>query len=188
MFASLYKWYGTAVMALIVATYLAVSLTHLPQPKNQVRSVVEAVIQGEGKAKDSMVYVPADEEGPVIAEFAMMDTKRPVRILARPNKLLAHMDWLGNHYKSYYDQPADLERFFEENPPDLLILHSRFGWTQLPHEQLLRTIIRQYPESWRLIQSFTEYDVYQFAGARNAGDASITPLFRSRMLGPLGYQ
>jgi hypothetical protein len=78
----------------------------------------------------------------------MRDANRPVRILARPNKLLAHMDWLGNHYTSNYEQPIDIERYFEENPPDLLILHSRLASSQLPHEKLLETTVQQYPKSW----------------------------------------
>ena len=181
--ARLPKWYGPAVIAATVAGYTVVLLTHFPRPLNRVRPVVEAITQREGGAKQSLVYVPADAEGPMIAEFAMLDTNRPVRILARPNKLLAHMDWLGNHYKSNYEQPVDLEKYFEENPPDLLILHSRLASTEYPHERLLETTIRQYANSWRLIARSDGYDVYQFAGSRNAGDASITPLFRNRITG-----
>jgi hypothetical protein len=182
--ARLPKWYGPAAMAAALAGYSAVSLTHLPRLVNGVKSVVEAIARGEGGAKRSLVYVPADSEGPMIAEFVMRDAHRPVRILARPNKLLAHMDWLGNHYQSHYAHPVDLERYFEENPPDLVIIHSRrFSSSELPHERLLETTIRQYPNSWRLLVSSAGYDVYQFAGSRNAGDASVTPLFRSRTIG-----
>jgi Dolichyl-phosphate-mannose-protein mannosyltransferase len=181
--ARLPKWYGPAVMAAIVAGYSVVTLTHLPRPVNELRPVVEAITRAEDKAMQSLVYVPADKEGPMIAEFAMRDANRPVRILARPNKLLAHMDWLGNHYKSDYERPADLERYFEENPPDLLILHSRLASSEFPHERLLETTIRQYPNSWRLSASSTGYEVYQFAGSRNAGEASITPLYRNRITG-----
>ena len=170
-------------MAAVVAGYSVISLTHLPRLVNQLRPVVEAIISGEGKTKPSLVYVPADKEGPMIAEFAMHDANRPVRILARPNKLLAHMDWQADHYKSRYERPADLERYFEENPPDLVILHSRPASIAFPHERLLETTIREYPNSWQLLANSSGYAVYQFAGSRHAGEAVITPLYRSRITG-----
>jgi hypothetical protein len=181
--ARLPKWYGPAVIAATVAGYSIVSLKHSPLPANRVRPVVEAVIRQEGGTKQSLVYVPADEEGAMIAEFAMLDPNRPARILARPNKLLAHMDWLGNHYTSNFERPADLEEYFVENPPDLLILHSRSGSRKFPHEQLLETTIRQYPNSWQLFASTAEHHVYHFAGSHNAGEAGITPLYRNRITG-----
>jgi hypothetical protein len=181
--ARLPKWYGQAVMAAIVAGYSVVSLTHLPRASNRLRSVVEAINRGEGGARQSLVYVPADQEGPMIAEFSMRDASRPARILARPNKLLAHMDWLGNDYKSYYERPGDLERYFEENPPDFLILHARIASSEFPHERLLETTVRQYPYAWRLLASSSGFEVYQFVRSRNSENAGITPLFRSRIIG-----
>ena len=119
----------------------------------------------------------------MIAEFAMRDARRPVRILARPRKLLATMDWLTVRYNSYYQQPADLERYFEENPTDLLILHSRPPTLEYPHERLLETAIHDNPEHWKLIASVTGHDIYQFTNARQTGEPGITPLFRSRVNG-----
>lgn len=185
--ARLPKWYGTAIVAATVAICWMVSDIHFRRPPNNLRPVVEAIIQRAG-VKQSMVYVPTDEEGPVIAEFAMCDSRRPVRILARPRKLLATMDWLANNYKSDYDRPADLERYFVENPPDLVIVHPRPPDLEFPHERLLETTIRENPDSWKLLVSISGHDVYQFAGARNAGDDGITPLFRSRVNGRFDVQ
>ena len=117
----------------------------------------------------------------MIAEFAMQDSKRPIRILARPNKLLAAMDWNGNDYVSDYQRPEDLQRYFEENPPDLVILHPRPAKLQFPHERLLETTVRQNSACWKLAIQTCGHDVYQFIGTRKPGDRGMTPGFRHRI-------
>jgi Dolichyl-phosphate-mannose-protein mannosyltransferase len=181
--AHLPNWYGPAVLAVTVACYSVVSLPNSRRPANMVRYAAEAIIRRSGGTRQSLVYVPADAEGPMIAEFAMRDTKRPVRILARTNKLLAQMDWLGSYYRSNYQQPSDLEQFFVENAPDLVILHPRSsGAGQFPHERLLEATIHDYPACWELLESTAGYDIYKFAGSSDTRGA-ITALFRSRMIG-----
>jgi hypothetical protein len=178
--ARLPKWYAPAVLAVTVVSYSAVSLPQSRRTANPVRSVAQAIVH-KSDLKQSLVYVPADEEGLMIAEFAMADNKRPVRVIARPNKLLATMDWNANHYVSDYERPEDLEHYFEENPPDLLILHPRPAAQQFPHERLLETTVLQNPACWKLVIRACGHDVYQFTGPRKTGDPSITPVFRRRI-------
>jgi hypothetical protein len=181
--ARLPKRYGLAALVVTVIACSVVPFSDSRRPANSVRSVVESIIRNNGSANRSLVYVPADKEGPMIAEFAMRDAERPVRILARTNKLLAHMDWLGNQYRSYYQRPSDLEQFFLENPPDLVILHPRSQAAgQLPHERLLETAIHDYPACWKMLESTAGYDIYEFTCSSNARGA-ITSLFRRRMTG-----
>ena len=179
--ARLPKWYGPAVLAATVAVCSTLSLIHFRRPLNTISPVVDAVVGRTGVTRQLVVYVPSDEEGQMIAEFALRDAKRPVRILARPNKLLAKMDWAANHYKSDYEQPADLEHYFKENAPDLLILHERPPQLQFSHERLLEATVHQYPDCWRLLLSTSGHEVYQFTGPHKDGDSVITPLFRSRV-------
>ena len=177
------RWSGAAVLAATVAGCAVLWLPGFHRPTNQIRGVVEAITGKDSGVNQALVYVPSDGEGQTIAEFAMRDARRPMRILARTNKLIAKMDWLGNDYTSYYQRPADIEQFFVENPPDLLIVHPGVtGPRQFPHEGLLEATIQEYASSWKLLESVNGYDVYQFAGAGGARGV-ITPLFRSRMTG-----
>jgi len=178
--ARLPKWYGTAVLAATVALSFF-SLPHFRRPVNTIGPVVDAIIRKKDSVNQTVVYVPSDEEGPTIAEFAMRDTRRPWRVLARPNKILADMDWVAVHYKSHYQNTGDLEHYFQENPPDLVILHPHAPALEHPHEQLLQATIHQYPDLWKLVLSESGHEVYRFCGPRTTAPGGITPLFRSRM-------
>ena len=186
--ARLPKWYGPGLLAATVVLTGVFSIASFRRSPDTVKPVVEAIVQKYDKVGQSVVYVPSDEEGLMIAEFAMLDTRRPERILARPNKLLASMDWLSNNYKSDYKQPSDIEHYFDENPPDLLILHSRAPAQQYPHERMLESAVHENPKCWTLVASISGYDIYRFAAGRNAGDAAITPLYRSRLIGRYDLQ
>lgn len=185
--ARLPKWYAPALLAITVAGYSAVSLPQSRRSADGVKCIAQAIINNTN-IKQALIYVPADEEGLMIAEFAMQDPRRPVRILARPNKLIAAMDWNANYYVSDYERPEDLEHYFEENPPDLVILHPRQAKLQFPHERLLETTVQQNPACWKLVIQTCGHDVYQFTGPRKTGDRGMTPGFRHRIGGRFEYQ
>lgn len=181
------KWYGPGLLAATVVITAAFSIPSFHRPPDTLKPVVQAIVQND-KIGQSVVYVPSDEEGLMIAEFAMLDARRPERILARPNKLLASMDWLSNNYKPEYKKPSDIETYFDENPPDLLILHHRDPAQQYPHERMLETAVHENPKCWDLVASISGYDIYRFVHGRNAGDAALTPLYRRRLLGRYDLQ
>jgi hypothetical protein len=179
--AKLPKAFGPAVLAVAVAGYSLVALPYFRRPANPVRTVVEAAMYKTSQLKQSLVYVPADVEGPMIAEFAMRDAKRPMRVLARTNKILASMDWGGGTYKSNYQQPGELEKFFEQNAPDLVILHVRSAGDQFQHERLLTKTIAAYPACWKLLEGTAGYSIYEFE-CQSDTRGTITEPFRSRLL------
>ena len=112
-----------------------------------IRSIVAAILRQPGWSGQRIV-VPADVEGPFIAEFAAQDRARTVGKLLRPVKILARSDWNSERYTSYFDTPEQMLEYFRENPVRLIVWHDRPTHQQRPHERVLGEMLRKYPEHW----------------------------------------
>jgi hypothetical protein len=119
-------------------------------PDNAQREISDFVLRSKG-IRNSSVMVSPRAEGPLIAEIAMRDPSRSERILVRPNKIFAEMDWMGTRYRPLFETSAQLREFFDGNPVDLAILPKVFTGTLLLHEQSLLETIKGEPGNWKPI-------------------------------------
>jgi hypothetical protein len=175
--------FAVPVLVVTTAIYAQAALFHFPPPaKDELRPVAEFVLHQRG-LRNASILAPADKEGPMIAQIASIDPARGSRILARPNKLFANIDWNSSHYEAFYRTPGDMEAFFETNPIDLMILHYPLRPGAWPHERDLQALVNQYPDRWRLVGEFPaasgSYRIYQFS--QPAVWNRLSPLFVRRM-------
>jgi len=180
--------WATAILVAFTLFYGRSELLSFPHvPPNEMRPIVDFVLQSKDLRKAS-ILVPANAEGPMIAEFAMRDPARAERILARPNKLLSRTDWMGTEYQVYYTTPSEAEQYFEQNPIDLVIVRKLPQGKVLPAEFFLAAVVKQYPERWKSVAEFPGkeggYEVFQFA--RPAVWNQPTPFFVERLTSSLG--
>jgi hypothetical protein len=148
---------------------------------NAYKDAVEFVLHTNA-VRNASILVPANDEGGMIAEFAMRDNARAQRFLARPSKLFGQMDWNFTFYRPYYKKADELEQFFEQNPIDIVITAEPLDLKALPHQRLLTEMLRKFPERWKLLGQFPQGNsrllVYQFAKPAVWGE--VTPLYAER--------
>jgi hypothetical protein len=123
--------------------------------------------------------VPSNAEGPFIAEFAMHDAHRPVRVLVRPLKLLASVDWSSNSYQALFRTPADLVALFDRFPVRFLIVPVKLDRGCFPHDALLKETCDSHPERWRRLASPGDsWAVYERADSRRLPPAEMEAFAR----------
>jgi hypothetical protein len=174
-----------ALPALLILTAIyskAAAFRFNPPRRDDVAPVAEFVLHGKG-LRNASILAPADDEGRLIADVAVLDRSRGVRILARPNKLFASIDWNSSGYKTWCHTTKDVEAFFEASPIDLLVLHVPLRANAWPHERLLAEMVNQFPNRWRRVGIFParsgSYEIFQFAKSASWGE--LSPLYRHRM-------
>jgi hypothetical protein len=119
-------------------------------------------------------------EGAFVAEVAMHDS-RPGHVVLRAGKLLAISNWMNDHYALVYATPEQVEAYLISLPISAIVLDGRTEL--LPHHKLLREVVRQFPDSWTLMASYPDTEVYQRVGPRPA----VTGTIRLNMQYTLGY-
>ena len=140
---------GLAVLS--VGGFAAVTGMPWPAPpKNAVRPVVD-FLRSRGAPEQGSVLVPSNAEGPFIAEFAMRDQRRPARLLARPLKLLATVDWTLHSYHPRFQTTADLVALFDSFPLRYTVVPAELSGRCYPHDRLLKEMLRLHPERWTAV-------------------------------------
>jgi hypothetical protein len=154
----------TAGIALGAGLLLAVAAHRLHQlPADSLRPMAEFVI---ARGYHS-VLIPADAEGPAIAEISEREPDRLARFLVRSGKLLARTDWTGAEYRALYETKEGIQGLFDELPLDAVIIQMNPRDDAAEHERLLRDMVQAFPNRWRLVCSFistsspARYAVYE---------------------------
>ena len=181
------RQWGTAALLAFTLLYGGWSLVSFPRAQpNELRPIVDFVLHSK-QLRNASILVPANAEGGMIAEFALRDPAREERILARPNKVLSTSDWNGLAYRFYYSTPSQAEKYFEQNPIDLVIVRKFPQGVVPPPERLVAEVVKQFPERWNAVAQFPSetggYEVFQFVSP--AVWNRPTPLFIQRMTSPL---
>lgn len=159
------RWVAPAFALLVLFLFCRVPgrLPHLPT--SSTREIAMRVVQ-QREAGNSPVLVATAFEGALIADFAVLEERRPSRMYMRPTKLLAQQTWLGNHYVLKAGSPAAAEKILEQCGVGFVIL-SRQPWQgAAPHEKVLRELMTQDSMDWRPLQHVqeptgTDFDVFQ---------------------------
>jgi hypothetical protein len=134
---------------------------------------------------------PYNAEGIFISEIAMHEN-RPGHIVLRASKMLSSSRWDGGEYKLVYSTPAEMMKYLEELPIDVVVLDNIDHNSTLEHHSLLKQTISGYPGRWQLVGIFPvieagrEYPegllVYRLAGHPTKTHGQIQ-LNLKRMLG-----
>jgi Dolichyl-phosphate-mannose-protein mannosyltransferase len=141
----------TGFAILLTLSFLALAAYRFhPLAPDAFRPIAEFVV---ARGYHSVV-VPADAEGPMIAEISEREPDRMARFLVRPSKLLARTDWNGIKYQPLYKTKEEVEAVFEQLPLDVLIVRMDPPGGAKDHEVLLSAMVLAFPQRWHLVASF----------------------------------
>jgi hypothetical protein len=88
---------------------------------------------------------------------------------------------MSDHYALVYSTPEQVQAYLTSLPISALVLD---GKGDLPtHHKLLREMVRQFPDTWKLMASYPDVEVYQRVGPR----PPVTGTIRLNMQYTLGY-
>jgi len=174
---------GLLLAAIGVGGFAAV--TGVPwsaSPPNQVRPMVDFLCS-RSDPRQASVLVPSNAEGPFIAEFAMRDKQRPARLLVRPLKLLATVDWNLASYRPRFHTCADLVALFDSFPVRYIVVPTELhGPGCYLHDQLLKEMLRLHPERWTLMAAWSgPWQVYERTDGRTLPPAEMEAAARKNL-------
>jgi hypothetical protein len=86
-------------------------------------------------------------EGAFIAEIAMRDTARRIRV-ARATKELAEMDWNGGHYRPRFKTTDELHKHLRDRSVSVVVAESVAERAAPVHHVLLTTMLREHSHEW----------------------------------------
>ncbi len=92
-------------------------------------------------------------EGLLISEIAMCQP-RPHDTILRATKQLAHVDWGGTHYRSFYNTPVELLRYLHDAHIAGIVLDDYPDQSTFPHQQLVERTIKENPGDFQLLGAF----------------------------------
>jgi 4-amino-4-deoxy-L-arabinose transferase-like glycosyltransferase len=192
-------WRGTpgrSAVAAAVAVVFLIETFELPtKPRSGLAGVAQDLVSAQG-LRDSVFLVSSDSphdnvEGVLISEIAMHE-KRPGHIVLRASKVLANSDWLGKGYKLLYSTPAEMMKYLEAVPVDVVVIDSTPRSVTVRHHALLQETLLAYPDRWEPLGAYprikdgVEYSdafrLYRLRGHETKGPAQIV-VDMSRMLG-----
>jgi hypothetical protein len=122
-------------------------------PEYPIRSLVQAIV-GDPAWVGKRIIVAPDLEGPIIAEFAMQDRRRPGYQLLRPSKLFAQQGWFEEGYTSYFRSSEEMMAYLRRNPVALIVWRMQPRTMRKAHVRYMDEMLRQYPLAWQRLVSF----------------------------------
>lgn len=147
------KW--ATVLALAAALGFVLWTFRLPQRRYHGFAEAASLLLKEPGMKDSISMISADAsgEGAFVASVAAGD-RRSGHIVLRANKMLARTNWNGTEYKARFSTPEDLLHYLESLPVRILAVQVGPGPPGHLHRELVRDMLRRYPDRWKLIGAF----------------------------------
>jgi len=91
-------------------------------------------------------------------------------VILRAGRVLASSDWNNQHYRSRFSSAPQIMAYLTAIPVGVLVLDRTPGNRPLEHYQLLRSMIRDYPNSWDHVATFPAerpgagVDIYRLIG------------------------
>jgi hypothetical protein len=86
-------------------------------------------------------------EGAFIAEIAMRDPARDVRVL-RATKTLARMDWDGGHYQCLFQSPDSIHWYLRRSHVSVIVLEEVPASELQQHHVLLTRMLNEHQNEW----------------------------------------
>ncbi|MGP8247247.1 MAG: glycosyltransferase family 39 protein, partial [Bryobacteraceae bacterium] len=133
--------------------FSALEFGHFPRPaRYPVEALVKAVV-GNPRWQGRRIMVPSNMEGPFIAEFAWLGSRKPAYQLVRPNKVFASQGWFSNDYSARVHSPEEMMADLLRDPVCLILWEDRPLSELRPHERVMQEMLRSYPAVWRPVFS-----------------------------------
>jgi Dolichyl-phosphate-mannose-protein mannosyltransferase len=92
-------------------------------------------------------------EGLLISEVAMREP-RPRTVILRATKELAHVDWSGKHYESFFHSPSELLHYLKQAHVTGIVLDTYRGQESFAHQQLVERTISENPQYFQLMSAY----------------------------------
>jgi hypothetical protein len=105
--------------------------------------------------KDSVFLVVSDSvgEGVLVSEVAMAE-RRPGHIVLRGSKVLGRSSWSGRRIELLVKTPEQAMQYLESVPIEILVTEQGRR-RPLSTETLIAAVVEQYPDRWKLIDSYS---------------------------------
>ena len=175
----------TTAAALVALSAFAVLTFKIPQrPASWVPEVARALVSRPDLRKPVVLVAaqqiaggPIDVEPAVIAQIASLEPQRFKRYVLRASKHLVTGSLNGVNYHSLFETAAQVRAALDAIPVSLVLVHSIEGQPELPHQSLLRAMLKEYSSEWQQVYFATSSagrettEVY-----RRAGDLDDRPI------------
>ena len=156
-----------ALLAVILAT-----IFYIPGKQSYGFREAAASLENNPLYRNQVILCASEAfgEGMLITEMAARDHPRPGHVILRAGRVLASSDWNNQHYRSRFSSAPQIMAYLTAIPVGILVLDRTPGNRPLEHYQLLRSMIRDYPNSWDHVATFPAerpgagVDIYRLIG------------------------
>ena len=145
--APLFRWVAPTFCALVVLYGFWSWQRFQPLPGQETRAAARW-LSANLDLENSAMLLPTNLEGPMIAEFAIIERDRAHHILVRPTKFMAREDWLGIRYEPLFHNTNDLSDALRLSPLRAVVTATDCQpiW---PHDQLLNQVLNDPNSGWQ---------------------------------------
>jgi len=159
-------------VALVLLTLILATVFYIPRKQSYGFRKAAASLENNPLYRNQVILCASEAfgEGMLITEMAARDRPRPGHVILRAGRVLASSDWNNRHYRSRFSSPQAVMAYLTAIPVGVLVLDRTRGPQPLEHYQLLRRMIRDYPNSWEHVATFPAerpgagVDIYHLTG------------------------
>jgi hypothetical protein len=134
--------------------------------------IVAALLGDPALVRNVVLVSSKGPSGDLLAEMAIQQKRRPGVLVARANKILVDIDWMGERYAMLYSSPSQVLQALDANCVGAVLVATARLATE-PHHGLLLDTLSAYPARFRLVSAVPEsaptYMLYSVAGACPTG-------------------
>jgi hypothetical protein len=157
-----------------------------PLPNQDARRLTAQVVE-DSSLRGAAVLVPSNLEGPVIAEFAVREQGDLDRILVRPNKLFARINWTNTRYEPRFKTVEEVHQVLEQSPISVVILPQNTK-DQRPHDQLIHNALVSKSGEWSSQSTVNGYGFYVRRGGFSGDRKTMEQCLRKLLPAPIALQ
>lgn len=150
------RWKIAIVTAVAAVVYLATTFSVPSRRSFGFIDTAKAVV-GNPAYRDAVILVSSENfgEGMFITEVALREP-RPSHYVLRASKMLSRSRWDLNDYQLLYPTPQAMSDFLKSIPVRLLVIDNTPGPVNTPDHQILKTMVKQYSQDWKLVGSYPQ--------------------------------
>lgn len=149
----LQKWRLAGLAAIIAVVFAARTFT-IPHEKHQGYIEAARYIESVPALRNATILVSSGSagEGPFIAEIAMCQP-RPVNVILRGTKVLAHVSFDADVYQQLFPDPPSVFDYLRQRGVQLVVLDSFSPRLGFAHDAFLRQLVRD-PKRFSLLATY----------------------------------
>lgn len=155
------------VLALVLLGLASANNVGRVQPKKHLgldAVALDLAVKPQYAAAPLLIVSDVAGEGAFIAEVARQE-RRPGHVIERGWKVLASATFMGGAYRLRFATPAELLRFFEQEPERIVVLD--VPERVFRHVDLVRETVARYPDRWELLATYPRSGLRPGSSAEN---------------------